>query len=89
MAQLGMTPNTVTFDYKNHRGEVRTRTVDVDAVEFLHMRKLDPKYGYQPGWYLSGRCHDKDARRSFALCNIILPNDVREDFFKLRLGVGI
>ncbi|QJD54353.1 hypothetical protein [Aminobacter phage Erebus] len=77
---------TISFRYKNHRGEISIRTVDVDSIEFLHMRKVNPKYGHQPGWFISGRCHTKDARRSFALCNIILPSDVdTQDFFKLNL----
>lgn len=61
---------TITFKYLNHRGEHADRTIDVEAVEFIR----EPGFGYQSGWFVSGRCHDKDARRSFAL-NRILFND--------------
>ena len=79
---------TVKFKYKNYRGEVQNRTIDVDSIEFLHAAKLDPKYGYQPGWFLSGWCHEKRARRSFALCNIILPEYDHNDncFYNLKLS---
>lgn len=60
---------TVSFAYRNHRGETQARTVDVIALEFLH----EPGFGYQPGWFLRGFDHDKQAERSFALCNIVLP----------------
>jgi predicted DNA-binding transcriptional regulator YafY len=63
----------VNFTYRNHRGEVAERTVTVDAVEF----KRNVGYGYKDGWFVSGYCHDKKARRSFALCNIIPPEPNR------------
>lgn len=65
---------TVTFDYLNHRGVTSKRTIDVDAVEFL----TRPGFNYQPGWFISGLCHDKKARRSFALSRIQLPEDVAD-----------
>lgn len=58
-----------SFFYKNHRGQVEERTIDVDSIEWLS----NPDYGYQPGWFISGIDHDSDARRSFALVNIQLP----------------
>lgn len=61
--------STITFNYLNHRGETEERTIDVAAVEF----QRNPGYGYQPGWFISGFCHDRKARRSFALNRIILP----------------
>lgn len=64
---------TITFKYLNHRGVTTERTVDVDSVEFLH----NPGFNYQPGWFISGRCHTKNARRSFALNRIELPDDGR------------
>lgn len=58
----------VSFEYRNHRGEVSLRTIVPDKLEFLY----HPGYDYQPGWHLSGYDVDKKARRSFALCNIVL-----------------
>lgn len=57
----------VKFTYKNHRGEVAERTVTVDSIQYL----TDPGYGYPPGWFVSGMCHDRQARRSFAFANIV------------------
>lgn len=56
----------ITFHYKNHRGEVAERHVEVDSLEFV----TNPGFGYQPGWFLSGHDLDKGARRSFALSHI-------------------
>lgn len=58
------------FDYKNHRGETRPRTIQFIGIIFLK----DPGYGYQPGWFVHGVCEDKNEVRSFALCNILLPD---------------
>lgn len=63
----------VTFNYKNHRGEIRERNVRFIAIMF----NRTPGYGYQPGWFLHGECLDKNEIRSFALCDIILPDGVR------------
>jgi predicted DNA-binding transcriptional regulator YafY len=60
---------TIKFKYLNHRGAVAERTVDVIGLEFNY----NPNYGYQPGWFLRGFCHDKKAERSFALNRIELP----------------
>lgn len=62
---------TITFKYMNHNGKLAERTIDVDSVEFIGFASL----GYQPGWFISGRCHEKNARRSFALSRIVLPDD--------------
>lgn len=59
---------TINFKYRSHRGVIEDRTIDVDMVGWLH----NPGYGYQPGWFISGRCHDRNARRSFALSHIVL-----------------
>lgn len=67
---------TITFNYLNHKGVTAERTVDVDAVEFHR----NPGFDYQPGWFISGRCHAKNARRSFALCRIILPDNGKDHF---------
>lgn len=66
---------TISFFYKNHRGEVAERTIDVDSIEWQN----NPGYDYQPGWFISGHCHDRDARRSFALSHIVLPEGVRTE----------
>jgi hypothetical protein len=63
----------VKFKYKNHRGEITPRTVDLDSIEFI----TKPGYGYQPGWFLSGIDQDKNARRSFSVHNIILDDDLK------------
>lgn len=71
---------TISFFYKNHRGVVEERTIDVDSIEWL----ANPAHGYQPSWFISGRCHDHDARRSFALASIQLPEGARtSNGFKL------
>lgn len=57
------------FRYKNHRGEVALRTVSMESISW----KETPGYGYKPGFFLDGWCHDKKARRSFALANIVPP----------------
>lgn len=62
----------ITFNYKNHRGEIRQRTIAFSDLRFIR----DPGYGYQPGWFLYGKCLEKQEIRSFALCNIIFPADV-------------
>lgn len=61
--------HSVSFTYKNHRGEVARRTVLVDAIEYLR----EPGYGYEPGWFIAGFDVDKQARRSFSFANIVLP----------------
>lgn len=61
----------ISFYYKNHRGEIALRKVDIDSFEFL----VDPGFGYQPGWFISGVDRDKDVRRSFAIVNIQLTDD--------------
>lgn len=68
---------TITFKYKNYRGEVSTRTIVPDSLEFYTVP--DPKYGYQPGWFLSGHDQAKNARRSFALTHIILEDNIAFD----------
>ena len=57
----------ITFTYLNHRGEFSRRTVLVDSLEFQN----NPGLGYQSGWFLSGICQDREARRSFALSRIV------------------
>ncbi|MEQ1950953.1 hypothetical protein [Mesorhizobium sp. CN2-181] len=59
---------TVTFTYLNHRGITAERTINFEALEFIR----DPGFGYQSGWFISGHCHDKKERRSFALNRIVM-----------------
>ena len=73
-------PKTVSFFYKNHRGEVAERTVEIDSLEWIN----NPGYDYQPGWFLSGLDVDRNARRSFALTHIILAESENDrKFFQL------
>lgn len=70
----------IQFGYTNHRGETAKRTITVDAVEYVHR----PGYDYEPGWFVSGWCHDRQARRSFALSKIDL-GDSAPHAFKLMV----
>ena len=56
----------IEFVYLNHRGEKGLRRIIPEALEFHASRG----HGYQPGWFISGHCLDRDARRSFALSRI-------------------
>lgn len=75
----------IKFEYKNHRGEVTQREIILDALEWINA----PGFYYQPGWFLSGFDCDKQARRSFALCNIILPEGAERRFYKLITFKGV
>lgn len=61
--------NLYIFAYRNYRGEISERRVHIHCLEYL----LDPGFNYKPGWFLSGFDVDKQARRSFALDNIMRP----------------
>ena len=71
----------IQFTYKNHRGEVALRTVTVDAIEF---QPAHEDYGYAAGWFVSGYCHTKNARRSFAFANIQFEPNQQGVFALLR-----
>jgi predicted DNA-binding transcriptional regulator YafY len=71
----------VTFDYMTHRGTVEKRTVTVRGVDWTD----NPGYNYQPGWFLTGHCHDRDAMRSFALNRIVLPEARRGSYALFRM----
>lgn len=66
---------TINFIYKNHRGVVEERTVDVDSLEF----QFHPGHDHQPGWFISGFDHARAARRSFRLSNIVLSSEFRRE----------
>lgn len=68
----------VEFLYKNHKGEKALRIVHDVSIEYIPT----PGFDYQPGWFLSGICQTKMARRSFALTHIVIPQDGR--FYKVR-----
>ena len=57
----------VSFTYMNHNGKQEYRTIIFGEIEFCHA----PSFGYQPGWFVSGICQNKQARRSFALNRIV------------------
>ena len=64
----------IQFKYKNHKGAIEDRDVDVIEVGFSHMNH--PDYGYQPGWAFTGfdysRGRKGDVTRTFHLCNVII-----------------
>ena len=66
----------VIFRYRNHRGEVADREVEVLALQYDPLPH--PEYGHQPGWFLHGRDYTggrEGLARSFALTNIMVPED--------------
>ena len=71
--------NIISFRYRNHRGELATRIVDVDSIEFIR----EPGFGYQSGWFVSGIDQAKNFRRSFALSHIVMDNEFVPKFYKL------
>lgn len=80
--------NTIQFRYMNHQGEVEDRSVDVDSVEFHY----NPGFGHQPGWFISGYDNVKNARRSFALSHIVLPEgrpDYSNTIHRLFVPTGV
>lgn len=70
----------VKFDYCNHKGVCRKRTVDVTSIDF-HSK---PGFGYEPGWFLTGIDQDKRQVRSFAVCNIVIETG-SNNIFRLSL----
>lgn len=64
----------VKFQYKNHRGVVEERDVDIVQLQFSFTNH--PEYGYQPGWAISGwdfsRERDGKDFRTFYLQNVII-----------------
>lgn len=73
----------VKFKYLNHRGVIEEREIRFESLEFIR----DPGFGYQSGWFISGECYKKAARRSFALSRIIMDNgDVPRFYTLLKLG---
>jgi len=73
----------VKFKYLNYLGEAHERTVTPDTIELL----MDPGFNHQPGWFLSGWDHDKEAHRSFALTRIVVDSDQNPFWFRILLDV--
>lgn len=70
----------IQFKYKNHRGLIEDRDVDIVAMGFDFMNHEE--FGYQPGWFIAGhdysRGRDGTEYRSFYLPNIILTHAERK-----------
>jgi hypothetical protein len=66
----------VQFKYKNHRGEVEDRDVEIDQLGFDFLPRAE--MGYQPGWFIGGwdysRGRDGVEYRTFFLSNMIINN---------------
>jgi hypothetical protein len=74
----------VKFWYKNHRDEISERVITVDSIEFH--QQGNPDYKHPPNsWVLSGYDHGKNARRSFLLDKIIIPNGTPRGVFSIPL----
>jgi hypothetical protein len=65
----------IQFHYKNHRGQVELRIIELLSLDYVPMPHHE--YGYGPGWFLHGKDYtvrDGVERmgepRSFALSNI-------------------
>lgn len=65
---------TLSFTYKNHNGITSVRTLDAESIDY----RKSPGYDYEPGWFVTGYCHDRKAIRSFALNNIVIPEGDRD-----------
>lgn len=76
----------IQFEYKNHRGQIEVRDVDVITLAFDFISH--PNFGYQPGWFIGGwdysRGRTGNVYRSFMLNNVILP-DSQSTFRLLNL----
>lgn len=61
------TPAVFRFKYKNHRGEISDRRIIRPVLHF------GDKNAYYPPdiWFISGHDLDKEARRTFAVRNIL------------------
>lgn len=68
----------VRFSYKNHRNEIADRTIEVTSLDYCPVP--NNHYGYGPGWFLTGYDFTGERKgeqvRSFALCNIQMPEEL-------------
>lgn len=78
----------IEFEYKNHRDEIETRTVEPISLDYLN----EPGYGYSPGWFLTAkdfsRGRDGSETRSFALSNIIADVQAGTPTVAIRIKLG-
>jgi hypothetical protein len=65
----------IQFNYRNHRGKVELRTIELLALHYES--QPNPEYGYAPGWFLYGNDYTvrdgverEGIPRSFALTHI-------------------
>lgn len=66
-----------TFMYRNHRGQIEERHVKDASI--IYDYAIHPEFGYmQPGWYLHGLDVERNAYRSFALHNIVIPEHTQD-----------
>lgn len=62
------------FTYRNHREEIAVRTIT--PLMIIYEPNPPEEYKYQPGWFLHGYDHEKEAPRTFDI-NRIIPNESR------------
>lgn len=65
---------TIEFKYKNYKGVISDRLVEFVSIDYIPY--LNPEFGHQPGWFLTGRDLAKNQIRSFAVVDIIVPEDL-------------
>lgn len=74
----------IKFEYKNHRGQIEERDVDIVAVNFDFT--VHPEYGYQPGWCFAGwdysRGREGKEYRTFYHHNIILHDSTAKGTYR-------
>jgi predicted DNA-binding transcriptional regulator YafY len=63
-----MATNSVTFTYRNWRGEIRERTVTPIDISFCANPHHDG-----PQWFLNATDDERGVRRSFAIQDILSP----------------
>jgi hypothetical protein len=69
------------FAYRNHRGVIEERDVDIVSIHYDYT--LHPEYGYDtPGWVAAGWDYSRERNgtiyRSFRLDNIVVPKQERQ-----------
>lgn len=71
------------FIYTNYKGETEERDIDVTALSYIPA----PRFGYEPGWFLTGRDRSRNGQmRSFRFDGRMIPTagDTAE-----RMGQGL
>lgn len=59
---MGSAATTLTVSYKNHRGEIATRTISPRSIQFT-----STEFHQAPQWIMHAYDHEKQALRSFAM----------------------